>query len=40
MQTYDGRLLKWDGHLPFPIREPFVAQMPLGAEDWQCWHVG
>jgi predicted nucleic acid-binding protein len=29
MHTYDGRLLKWDGHTAFPIREPVVAQMPL-----------
>jgi len=32
MHTYDDRLLKWNGHLTFPIREPFVAQMPLGSE--------
>jgi predicted nucleic acid-binding protein len=32
MHTYDERLLKWDGELGFPIREPFVAQMPLSAE--------
>jgi predicted nucleic acid-binding protein len=32
MQTYDDRLLKWDGHMPFPIREPVVAQMPLTPE--------
>jgi len=31
MHTYDDRLLKWDGHVAFPIREPFVAQMPLSA---------
>jgi predicted nucleic acid-binding protein len=31
LHTYDHRLLKWDGHVPFPIREPLVAQMPLSA---------
>jgi hypothetical protein len=32
MQTYDERLLRWDGQLAFPIREPVVAQMPLAPE--------
>jgi predicted nucleic acid-binding protein len=32
MQTYDERLLKWDGHLAFSIREPVVAQLPLSPE--------
>ena len=32
MHTYDKSLLKWDGHVGFPIREPFVVQMPLSAE--------
>jgi len=31
MHTYDERLLKWNGHVAFPIQEPFVAQMPLSA---------
>jgi PIN domain len=29
MQTYDTRLLGWDGHVSFAIREPVVAQMPI-----------
>lgn len=29
MQTYDDRLLKWDGRLSFPIRKPFASQLPL-----------
>ena len=33
MHTYDDRLLRWDGELGFPIREPFVAQMPLGSGE-------
>jgi hypothetical protein len=32
MHTYDDRLLRWNDHVAFPIREPFVAQMPLGSE--------
>jgi predicted nucleic acid-binding protein len=32
MHTYDSRLLRWDGHVAFPIREPAVAQMPLISE--------
>jgi hypothetical protein len=31
VHTYDGRLRKWNGHMPFPVIEPVVAQMPLSA---------
>ncbi len=29
MHTYDQRLLKWNGHVAFPICEPYATQMPL-----------
>lgn len=32
MHTYDDRLLKWNGHLPFPVQEPAADQMPLSPE--------
>lgn len=32
MHTYDGDLLKWDGNVAFPIREPYLVQMALSAE--------
>ena len=31
MNTYDDRLLKWSGAVPFPVREPTAAQLPLSA---------
>jgi predicted nucleic acid-binding protein len=40
MQTYDDRLLKWDGHMPFPIRVPVVAQMPLSPEGVEAAENG
>lgn len=39
MHTYDDRLLRWDGELGFPIREPFVAQMPLGLVRGKPPHI-
>lgn len=31
VHTYDGPMSRWDGHLgPIQIKEPWVAQMPLG----------